>query len=188
MWPRRCPSTWPCSARTSIQHGRDWLCGYNPGLCPGGLSGPQCHPGPPGCHEDSCPGVPLELWVPRAGLATLPGWDQELGTELCAPCVLPGQGNPAQPGPTARGAEAWAALSVPPLWAGEPHSCTATSAGLCILPCMSLAAALASQGLSHQSWPCCHVQGADPALPRKRPQSSVRTPRVLLSLRSHPGM
>lgn len=32
-----------------------------------GLPGPQCHPGPSGCHEDSCPGVPLELWVPHSG-------------------------------------------------------------------------------------------------------------------------
>lgn len=152
------------------------------------LPGPQCHPGPPGCHQDSCPGVPLEFWVPhlgtpQAGLATLPGWDRELSTELCTHCVLPRQGNPAQPGPTAQGAgaEAWAALGVPLLWAGEPHSCIATCAGLCILPCMSLAAALASQGLSHQSWPCCHVQGAGPALPREGPQSSARTPSVLLS-------
>lgn len=119
-------------------------------------------------------------------LATLPGWDQELGTELCTPCILPCQGNPAQAGPAAwgAGAEAWAALSVPPLWAGVPHSCTATRAGLCILPCISLA----PQGLSHQSWPCCHVQGAGLALPRKGPQSSVRTPRVLLSLENHAGM
>lgn len=60
------------------------------GIQAGGLPGPQCHPGPSDCHEDSCPGVPLELWVPhsgtpRAGLAKLPGWDQDLGTELCTP-------------------------------------------------------------------------------------------------------
>lgn len=65
-----------------------WGCAANP------MPGPQCHPGPTGCHQDSCPGVLLESGTPRAGLATVPGWDQELGTELCTPCVLPCQGNP----------------------------------------------------------------------------------------------